>query len=125
MKEYFIVLGSSIATWRADFSSGNALADGWSEPFLHHAGLSMPRTVAASQTRPFLSNIELWLLARVSQSFCSPQYADGCRGCTLPACPGPSDSGISVSATGILKNDTLLVLGWRIGMLSVEYSGEP
>ena len=26
---------------------------------------------------------------------------------------------------GILKNDTLFVLGSRIGMLSVEYSGEP
>src|ERR1700694_4926528 len=43
----------------------------------------------------------------------------------LPACPGPSDSGISVSMTGILKNETLLVFGSRIGILSVEYSGEP
>ena len=43
----------------------------------------------------------------------------------LAACPGPSDSGISASATGILKNDTLFVFGSRIGMLSVEYSGEP
>ena len=32
-----------------------------------------PRTVAASHTRPFLSNIELWLLALVSQIFSSPQ----------------------------------------------------
>src|SRR3954454_12850378 len=29
------------------------------------------------------------------------------------------------SATGILKNDTALVFGSRIGLLSVEYSGEP
>src|SRR6478735_10837725 len=29
------------------------------------------------------------------------------------------------SATGILKNDTVLVFGSRIGMLSVAYSGEP
>ena len=29
------------------------------------------------------------------------------------------------SATGILKNVTLLVFGSRMGMLSVEYSGEP
>src|SRR5690348_5521320 len=29
------------------------------------------------------------------------------------------------SATGILKNDTVLVLGSRMGALSVEYSGEP
>ena len=59
MNVYFIVLGSSIATWRGDLSSGKTLADGWSEPFLQKAGLSMPRTVAASQIRPFLSNIEL------------------------------------------------------------------
>ena len=73
MKLYFIVLGSSIATWRADFCSGNILAEGWSEPCLQNAGLSMPRTVAESQSRPFSSNMELWLFARVSQSFCSPQ----------------------------------------------------
>src|ERR1044071_10272312 len=29
------------------------------------------------------------------------------------------------SATGILKNDAVLVFGSRIGALSVEYSGEP
>ena len=70
---YFIVFGSSIAAWRADCSSGNTFADGWSEPFLQKAGLSSPRTFAASQTRPFLSNIALWLFARVSQIFSSPQ----------------------------------------------------
>src|SRR5262245_32894266 len=43
----------------------------------------------------------------------------------LAAWPGPSDSGMFGSSTGILKNVTLLVLGSRIGMLSVEYSGEP
>src|ERR1041385_2364665 len=31
---------------------------------------------------------------------------------------------MSASRTGILKNDTLFVFGSRIGMLSVEYSGE-
>ena len=46
-------------------------------------------------------------------------------GFKLAAWPGPSDSGISASATGILKNVTLLLFGSRIGMLSVEYSGEP
>src|SRR5258708_32058029 len=114
-----------MATWRADFSNGNTLADGWSEPCLQNAGSSMPRTVAVSQSRPFLSNMELWLFARVSQSFSSPQWADGCNGFTLPACPGPNDSGISGSATGSLKNDTLFVFGSRIGMLSVEYFGRP
>ena len=39
MKLYFIVLGSSIDTWRAERSSGNTLAEGWSEPFLQKAGL--------------------------------------------------------------------------------------
>src|SRR3989442_12966286 len=104
-----MVLGSSIATWRGDRSSGKILAEGWSEPFLHQAGLSMPRTVAAIHTRPFLSNMALWLLARVSQSFSSPQYGDGCSGLMLAACPGPSASGIFGSSTGILKNVTLLV----------------
>ena len=33
----------------------------------------MPRTVAAIHTRPFLSNMALWLLARVSQIASSPQ----------------------------------------------------
>src|SRR3984957_14133364 len=41
------------------------------------------------------------------------------------ACPGPSDSGMPGSRTGILKNVTLLVFGSRIGMLSVAYSGDP
>src|SRR3954471_5432252 len=85
----------------------------------------MPRTLAASHTRPCLSSIELWLLARVSHSFSSPQYGEGCIGFRLAAWPRPSDSGISGAATGILKNFTLFVFGSRIGMLSVEYSGEP
>src|SRR6516225_5377977 len=122
MKLYFIVLGSSIATWRADFSSGNALAEGWSEPFLQNAGSSMPRTVADNQSRPFSSNMALWLFARVSQSFFSPQEAYGSSGCTLPAWPAPNASGISGSATGILKNDTWWVFGCRIVILSVAYS---
>src|SRR5690349_7721058 len=104
MKVYFIVLGSSIATWRGDLSRGNTFADGWSEPFLHQAGLSWPRIVAASHRRPFSSNIELWLFARVSQSFSSPKYGDGSSSFTDPACPGPSDSGMLGSRTRILKN---------------------
>src|SRR5918994_4486291 len=68
-KLYFIVLGSSIDTWRPERSSGNTLAEGWSEPFLQKAGLSIPRTAAANQTRPFLSNMPLWLLARWLQIF--------------------------------------------------------
>src|SRR6185436_2117848 len=125
MKVYFMVVGSSIATWRDDCCNGNAFADGCVEPCLQNAGLSRSRTVAASHTRPLESNIELWLLARVSQSFSSPQYAEGASGRTLAACPGPSASGMPGSATGILKVVTLPLRGSRIGMLSVEYSGEP
>src|SRR5258706_11310952 len=117
-----MVFGSSIATWRVERSSGKTLADGCSEPFLQTAGLSMPRTVAVSQSRPCLSNIELWLLAFVSQVFSSPQYAEGCNGFTLAACPGPSDSGISGSRTGIRNTDTALVFGSRIGITSGLYS---
>jgi hypothetical protein len=51
------------------FQRGNSLADGWSEPCLQNIGLSMPRPVAQSQSRPFSSNMELWLFALVSQSF--------------------------------------------------------
>jgi len=72
MKLYFIVFGSSIDTWRPERSSGNTLAEGCSEPFLQKAGFSMPRTAAANHTRPFLSNMPLWLLARWLQIFSSP-----------------------------------------------------
>ena len=54
-------------------SSGNSLADGWSEPFLQKSGLLGPRTAAANQTRPCLSNMPLWLLVLLSQIFSSPQ----------------------------------------------------
>src|SRR5882762_4918315 len=120
-----MVFGSSTATWRDDCSSGKTLAEGWSEPLRQNAGLSRPRTLAAIHTRPCWSNMALWLLARVSQSFSSSQYAEGCIGLMLAAWPGPSDSGISRSATGIVKKLTLLLFGSRIGMLSVEYSGDP
>ncbi|MGH7310697.1 MAG: hypothetical protein ACREK6_18605 [Candidatus Rokuibacteriota bacterium] len=58
---------------RPERSSGNTLAEGWSEPFLQKAALSMLRTAAANHTRPFLSNMPLWLLARWLQIFASPQ----------------------------------------------------
>ena len=43
-------------------SSGNTLADGWSEPFLQKSGLAGGRMRAANQTRPFSSIIGLWWL---------------------------------------------------------------
>src|SRR3989441_13296729 len=127
MKLYFIVFGSSIDTWRPERSSGNTLAEGCSEPFLQKAGFSMPRTAAANHTRPFLSNMPLWLLARWLQIFAPPQYAEGSIGFAAAEAwkGGPNDSGALGSATGILKNVTLFGLGSRIAMLSVAYSGEP
>src|SRR5262249_18352460 len=127
MKLYFIVLGSSIATWRPDWSSGNTLAEGWSELFLQKAGLSIPRTAAANHTRPPLSNMPLWLWPRWLKIFSSPQEAEGCVGFGMAEAwkGGPNDSGAFGSATGILKNVTLCVFGSRIGISSLEYSGEP
>src|ERR671922_2002683 len=113
MKLYFIVFGSSTDAWRPERSSGNTSADGWFEPFLQKAGFSIPRTAAANHTRPFLSNMPLWLLARWLQIFSSPQYGEGSIGfATAEAWKGgPNDSGASRSATGILKKVVLCVFG--------------
>src|SRR5437588_2374589 len=69
----FRFFGSYIANWRFDFSTGNALAEGCSEPFLQKAGLSSPRIRAVNQTRPSLSSIGLCTLAWLSQILSSPQ----------------------------------------------------
>ncbi len=70
---YLPVFGSYIVTRRLVLLSGNSTAEGCVEPFLQNAGLSGTWPVAASQTRPFRSIIELWLLALLSQMFSSPQ----------------------------------------------------
>src|ERR1700693_2236581 len=110
-----MVLGSSTEACRPDRTSGNAFAEGWSEPFLQKSGFSMPRTAAANQTRPLPSNMPLWLFAFWLQIFPSPHKPDapigfavafGCNG-------GPNDSGAFGSATGILKKVTVLVFGSR------------
>src|SRR5262245_35831134 len=126
MKWYFMVFGSSIDAWRPERSSGKTSAEGWFDPFLQNAGFSIPRTAAANHTRPFLSNMPLWLLARWLQIFSSPQYAEGCNGFGVAEAwkGGPNDSGAFGSATGILKNVTLCVFGSRIDMSSLEYSFE-
>src|SRR6267142_2746590 len=72
-KVYFIVFGSSIASWRLLSGTGNALADGWSDPFWQNAGFLGPRTDAAIHIRPLASIMELWLLTLVSQICSSPQ----------------------------------------------------
>ena len=85
MKVYFIVLGSSTDSCRFEFGTGNALADGWSEPFWQKSGFLAPRPRAANQTRPWRSNMALWLLVLVSQMASVPQYADGCMIVSLAA----------------------------------------
>ena len=70
---YCCVLGSSIERCRFERSTGKALAEGWSEPFLQKAGLFGPRTAAANHTRPLRSNMPLWLLALLVQTCSSPQ----------------------------------------------------
>src|SRR5262245_59612373 len=119
MKAYFMVFGSSTEMWRLVRSSGNTFADGCSEPFLQKSGLSGLRTVAANHTRPSRPNMPLWLLALESQIFWSPQYGEGCVRCFAGA------SGVSTSRTGIRNMLTLCDFGSRIGMLSVDNSGEP
>src|SRR4030095_6339965 len=122
---YCCVLGSSMVTARFVRSSGKSLAEGWSEPFLQKSGLLGPRTVAANHTRPFRSNIPLWLLAFVFQIFSSPQYGDGCMSLSLAAWPGPSASGVFASRTGATKFEVACFIGSRIGMMSVLYSADP
>ena len=73
MNVYFMVFGSSIERWRFVRSTGKALAEGWSEPFLQKAGLFGPRTAAANHTRPLRSNMPLWLFALLVQTCSLPQ----------------------------------------------------
>src|SRR3984885_80723 len=124
-KVYFIVFGSSMAIWRWLCSSGNSFADVRSDPLPQKSGSLTPRTAAASHTRPFPSIIELWLLMWVSQICSLPQYGEAASGLSAAAWPGPSENGISASRTGAWNLVTLFFTGSRIGMISVEYSGEP
>ena len=111
MKLYFMVLGSSIATCRGDFRAGTTLADGWSEPFLQKAGLSMPRTVAASQTPALLVEHGVVVVGPLSQSVLLAPIGgrrhrlDGAR-----RDRGPSDSGMSASRDRHLEERHLVRL---------------
>ena len=77
-----------------DRSTGNSLADGWSEPFLQKSGFAGGRTREVNQTRPFSSNIGLCMLVWLSQIGSSPQYGDGVMGFCL-------DDGVFGSRTSI------------------------
>src|SRR5258708_25108957 len=104
---------------------GNTFADGRSEPGRQYAGFSRPRVDAASQTRPFASTIELWLLTRVSQICSSPQYADGAMAVSAAACPGPRLNGMLGSSTVARNIVDVFFTGSSTGSMSVLYSGEP
>src|SRR5207244_11757361 len=52
----FPVFGSYMERWRLDWSTGNSLADGWSDPLLQKSGFAGAPTREVNQTRPFSSN---------------------------------------------------------------------
>src|SRR5216683_3515625 len=112
------VAGSYIDRWRLASSSGNTLADGWSDPFLQKSGLAGGRTRAVIQTRPFSSIIGLCVLVWLSQIGASPQYGDGAIGLSF-------EDGVFGSRTGCLTSVAVLCTGSRIGRKSVLSSVVP
>src|SRR5207247_2580303 len=106
-------------TWRFALLIGNAFAEGWSDPFLQTSGLAGGRILAANQTRAFSSNIRLCGMVWASQSFSSPQYADGANIGLLIA------DGVFGSRTGSFSVVAVCVTGSRIGMKSVLFSVAP
>src|SRR6266849_7296447 len=77
MRVTCLVFGSYTASCRPLVFSGNKTADGWLEPSLQNAGLSLGRILGVIHTRPFSSNIGLWTLAWLCQIASSPQYGEG------------------------------------------------
>jgi hypothetical protein len=111
--------GSIMASCRPEVSTGNCLADGWSEPFLQKSGLAGGRIRAVNQTRPFSSNIGLCTTAWLSQSASSPQYGEGANIGSLLVL------GVLGSRTGIFTVPAELLAGCRTGRKSVLFSGAP
>ena len=96
MNLYFLRLGIEHRhlTRRSD-RSGTPWRTGCSEPFLHQAGLSMPRTVAASQTRPLLVEHGVVVVgAWCPRGSRRPNRPKAAVGLIAPAWPGPSDTGM-------------------------------
>src|SRR5215510_7796704 len=112
------VVGSYIDRWRLAFSSGNALADGWSEPFLQKSGLAGGRTRAVNQTRPFSSIIGLCMLVWLSQIGLSPHTGEG-------AIRASFELGVAGSRTGCFTCVAVCAFGSRTGMKSVLSSVAP
>src|SRR6266566_5585590 len=77
MSVTWFVFGSYIASWRPLLFSGNKAAEGWLDPSLQNAGLSLGRILEVIHTRPFSSNIGLCTLAWLCQMASSPQYGEG------------------------------------------------
>ncbi len=85
----------------------------------------MPRTVAASQTRPLLVEHRVVVVGLgVPEHLVAPVGRRRRRLDRAGVARSERNRHVRIG-TGILKNDTLWVFGSRIGMLSVEYSGEP
>src|SRR5690242_12224983 len=77
MSVTFFVFGSYTASCRPLLFSGSRTAEGWLDPSLQNAGLSLGRILEVIHTRPFSSNIGLCTLAWLRQIASSPQYGEG------------------------------------------------
>ena len=73
MNVYFFVFGSSIASVPVGLLHREQLGGRMIRALLTEARDFRASTAAASQTRPWRSNIALWLLTWVSQIVSSPQ----------------------------------------------------
>src|SRR5258706_12692662 len=71
--------GSYMETWRPEFSSGNAFAEGCVDPALQKSGLRCGRMRAVNQMWPFSSIIGLCMMVWLSQIGLSPQTAEGAK----------------------------------------------
>src|SRR5712664_255446 len=104
-----VVFGSYIASCRPLVLSGNKTADGWLEPSLQNAGLSLGRILEVIHTRPFSSNIGLCTLAWLCQIASSPQNGEGAT--TLSS----ALDGVFGSRTGSLTWLAVAASGSRTG----------
>src|SRR4051812_41271134 len=113
------VAGSYIDRCRfASPASGNAFADGCSDPCLQKSGFALGRMRELNQTRPFSSIIGLWLSVLLSQMGFGPHHADGWNGLLF-------EDGVCGSRTGCITALALCATGSITGTRSELSSGEP
>src|SRR5258706_11410144 len=110
--------GSYMETWRPEFSSGNAFADGCVDPALQKSGLRWGRMRAVNQMWPFSSIIGLCMMVWLSQIGLSPQTAEGAKRAFFVF-------GVLGLRTGCFTSLAVAVFGSRMGTKSVLFSGEP